>query len=289
VRNGVFNARNFFAAVRDQYKRNQFGATLGGSLVIPGMYQGKHKTFFFMGYQGTRIRNTGNGASSTFPAAASLNGDFSDYLSSTLKALNDPVTGQPFPNAQIPVSRFDPAAVALTKYLPVATGSGLVFYGASISQGFDETVVRVDHAISDRDRLTGRYFFDRYNNSPYLDPHNYVNNQSFAVIDSHNMMLNETHTFGPALLNDLHLSVAREVSNRGPAAGSNNAADLGVKMYVPPGDKIIESLSVSNFFSISQTDPATFTRDQYGLSDAVSWIQGEHALTFGGDAGRRGC
>jgi hypothetical protein len=56
-RNAVFNARNFFASKRDQLKRNQFGGTLGGPIVIPGVYHGKDKTFFFAGYQGTRIRN----------------------------------------------------------------------------------------------------------------------------------------------------------------------------------------------------------------------------------------
>jgi hypothetical protein len=286
VRNSEFNARSFFAATRDQYKRNQFGGTFGGPVVFPGIYNGRNRTFFFLGYQGTRIRNTGGGASATYPTAASLNGDFSGYLSSTLKSINDPATGQPFPNAQVPVSRFDPAAVALTKYLPVGAGSGLIFYGAPIAQSFNEMLSRVDHSFSDRDRFSARYFYDRYENTPFLDLKNYVNNSSFAVITSHSFALNETHAFSPSLVNDLHLGVAREVSNRGPAAGSINAADLGVKMYVPPGDKILESLSVSNFFSISQTDPATFTRTQYTLNDAISLVRGGHSLTFGIDATR---
>ena len=63
-RNAVFNARNFFAGKRDQLKRNQFGGTIGGPIDIPHLYDGKNKTFFFAGYQGTRIRNTGNGANS---------------------------------------------------------------------------------------------------------------------------------------------------------------------------------------------------------------------------------
>src|SRR5260370_34248429 len=46
VRNGDFNARNYFAPTRDSLKRNQFGGTLGGPIK-------KNKVFFFAGYQGT--------------------------------------------------------------------------------------------------------------------------------------------------------------------------------------------------------------------------------------------
>lgn len=285
-RNAVFNARNFFASKRDQLKRNQYGGTLGGPVV-------KNKTFFFIGYQGTRIRNVSNSTNAFVPTAAELNGDFSAFSSASnpnnplgkAVQINDP-RGGVFSGNIIPVNRFDPAAIALTKYLPAATGNGLVFYGQPLAQNFDEMVSRVDYNISDKDRLSGRYFFDRFYNAPSLDLKNYLSNSSFTVIDSHNLMLNETHIFTPTILNDFRISYAREVSQRGPAGGSINAADLGVNVYEPPGDKIIESLSVTGFFSISQTDPATFTRNQYNLSDSFSWVVGAHSLNFGVDASR---
>ena len=51
LRNGDLNARNFFAVVPDELKRNQFGGTFGGRII-------KNKLFFFGGYQGTRIVGT---------------------------------------------------------------------------------------------------------------------------------------------------------------------------------------------------------------------------------------
>ena len=60
VRNSVFNARNFFASTVDQIKRNQYGGTIGGPVVIPKLYKGRDRTFLFFCYKGTKIRNLGN-------------------------------------------------------------------------------------------------------------------------------------------------------------------------------------------------------------------------------------
>ena len=54
IRNGDFNARNFFAPTRDTLKRNQFGGTIGGPVV-------KNKLFFFFGYQNTITRQDPDG------------------------------------------------------------------------------------------------------------------------------------------------------------------------------------------------------------------------------------
>ena len=76
VRNRVFNARNFFAADRDFLKRNQFGAFGGGPVMLPG-YDGRNRTFFFLGWQGTRIRNRANDVTAFAPTIDSAAGQFS--------------------------------------------------------------------------------------------------------------------------------------------------------------------------------------------------------------------
>lgn len=288
-RNAVFNARNFFAARRDQLKRNQYGGTIGGPVILP-KFNGKNKDFFFFGYQGTKIRNLGNTTSAIFPTTAAVNGDFSSRLSATnpenpfgkVVTVVDPQTGQPFPNNQIPVSRFDPAAVAFLKYIPVLPGgNGRLFYSVPLAQDFKEFLTRGDHTFSEKDRLSLRYFYDQFNNTGFLDKTNYLANSNYSVIYSQNALVSETHLFGPGALNELRLSFSRETSNRGPGPGSISLADLGVKLYQPPA-KTLEGINVSGYFNPSQTDPADFIRNQYNLSDDFNWVRGKHSFSFGG-------
>jgi len=53
LRNSALNARNWAATSRDTIKRNQFGGTIGGPVYLPKIYNGREKTFFFFGFQGT--------------------------------------------------------------------------------------------------------------------------------------------------------------------------------------------------------------------------------------------
>src|SRR5215471_14873617 len=76
VRNREFNARDFFAPVPDFLKRNQFGAYLGGPVFLPRLYNGKNKTFFFMGWQATRLRNVNAAKNALGPTVDEKNGDF---------------------------------------------------------------------------------------------------------------------------------------------------------------------------------------------------------------------
>ena len=56
LRNDNLDARNFFEQKKQEYKRNQYGGTLGGPIVIPGLIHGKDKAWFFFSYQMESVR-----------------------------------------------------------------------------------------------------------------------------------------------------------------------------------------------------------------------------------------
>src|SRR4029077_1878957 len=116
VRNREFNARDFFGAVPDFLKRNQFGAYAGGPVYIPKLYNGKNKTFFFIGWQGTRTRNVNAAKNALGPTVDEKSGNFTTSGGPCNTALKDPLGGT-FAGNQIPVSRMDPVAVAFANRL----------------------------------------------------------------------------------------------------------------------------------------------------------------------------
>ncbi len=177
LRNTVLNARPFFGARRGQNNQNQFGASGGGPVVIPKVMNGKDRTFFFIGYEGTRQRNSNSSSAlsrQSVPTAAMRAGTFS-------KLIRDPLTGLPcsatdtrgcFPGNQIPANRIHSISKnVMDKFIPLpnaSTGTAINYVNQqTISGGNDQFVSRLDHNFSSKDRFTGRWF---YSKTPQTDP-----------------------------------------------------------------------------------------------------------------------
>ena len=288
VRNRVFNARNYFASTVDPLKRNQFGGTLGGPVMIPHLISGQH-TFFFVGDQKTILRNQAGGKSSFVPTQANLAGDFSALLNPTSPAnplpgqtiqIVNPFTGKQYANNFIDPSTFDPAAVKFVKDLPSVGGNGLVFYQNPIKQDFNEVVVRGDHDLRQSDHIVARYYLNHFVNAGVLNTSNLLTYSDQANIRVQNALLAETHTFSANLLNNITANYTREVSIRGPLDGAPNAASFGVNIWQPT-QKSIQSINVSGFFSMGDNPQATFQRNNYAFSEDLHWVKGNHSFAFG--------
>ncbi len=171
-------------------RSNNWGASGGGPVVIPKLYNGKNKTFWFFTYNA--FKDIKNEDPSTFnrtvPTAAARNGDFSDMLSLPNPAqyiIYDPITvvpdpnrpthyiRTPFPNNVIPKARFaNPAYDAITKLYPLpnttlAAGQQPVnnYLASKTPYNWDYKAYssRVDHQFNEKFRIFGRWSYNNFN------------------------------------------------------------------------------------------------------------------------------
>ena len=94
VRNKILNATQYGADVKPQNNQNDFGANLGGPIKVPFLWSGNVKTFFYVNYEGFRIRGGINRPTLSIPSIKERAGDFSDWVDSNgnLIPVYDPAT-----------------------------------------------------------------------------------------------------------------------------------------------------------------------------------------------------
>jgi hypothetical protein len=308
VRNRVFNAANYFAYVNgvktvDPLKRNQFGGTVGGPVMIPGLFHTDH-SFFFVGYQKTIVHTASTSATAAvLPTPAQLAGNFnfstsavpgtaafnSACIANPLLATNPANSAQCYPyvsnggtsyTAKIPTTSYNAASLNLLKYLPTGDANGNFTYIKPNFTALGEVTARFDQDLGTKDRFTVRYFSDGYHLDGVLNLQNLLTYADQADIHYYNSLISETHTFNSHILNDLILSYQIDNASRGPLPGGINVADLGVNIW-QPAFKQINQILVSGFFTLGDNPQGAFRRANYTLGDDVHVLVGSHSLTFG--------
>ena len=154
ARHEALNARNVFAptgAAKPQFRRHQFGGTIGGPIV-------RDRTFFFVDYQGQR-QSIGRTPISTVPTLLQRQGIFTEPIAGRTPVIYDPVTRTPFPSNAIPLARVDPIAGALLQRYPLPTAEGTANnYRRTAAEADNQHQfdVRVDHRITNQDQAFAR-------------------------------------------------------------------------------------------------------------------------------------
>jgi Carboxypeptidase regulatory-like domain len=191
-----------------RFNDNNFGADIGGPVVIPGIYNGRDKTFFFATYDGDRDVDLDFSGTTTLPTPQMLNGDFSQLLGpqigtddlgrpiyqneifnpTTTRNVTagqvDPVTGlmatatgtvrDSFAGNVIPPQYFSTASKMFLRYFPNPTTYNSIYNNTPLIGGawpyFDQDLwsVKVDHVISDKHRIS--LYFDN-NGEDEIDRH----------------------------------------------------------------------------------------------------------------------
>jgi Carboxypeptidase regulatory-like domain/TonB dependent receptor-like, beta-barrel len=246
LRNTALDAANPLVGKVTPFQQNQFGATFGGPVPLPGA--GK-RTFFFLSYEG--FRNHTNAA--TFyntPTATELTGDLSsistpfynpydgerfmcDGAGNPLPATNG-VQGAGTPCNKIPSSMLDPNMVAYAQQLfpsPNLTGNAL-YNGLDSTKAItrqDEGSGRLDHQFSDHDTIWARYSSFR---QPVTGSGGFTGLLHDQVTDGYNIGVNYTHSFSASALLEAHFG--RNSVNIDQGSQYANASNsLGTTLFSP--------------------------------------------------------
>jgi hypothetical protein len=181
--------------VRPPNRRNNFGGSLGGPVAIPGVYNGRNRTFFFYSFEQFRQIETRSGLLQTMPTDRMRNGDFGEALTGrvlgtdplgrpimenaiydprTTRVVNGQVVRDQFPNNVIPRDLLDPVALKVQDYIPRATRQGMInnwdqSYPADTIKSI--ATIKLDHNFTAQGKLSGyysRYWGPHYNGSDGL-------------------------------------------------------------------------------------------------------------------------
>jgi hypothetical protein len=163
VRDDALDAKGYFDPEKPDMRRHQFGATAGGPLVIPGLYNGRNKTFFMASWESLRSK-AGQTQLQLVPTPAMLQGNFTGATNAAGAPINiiDPLTKLPFPNNQIPANRLNPVALNLVEYYPAPNLNDSLYNYAALATAtdhYDNVSLKIDQALGSTDRLTGSVFW----------------------------------------------------------------------------------------------------------------------------------
>lgn len=314
LRNDALDARNAFAAqpdprtgrIKQVLRYNQFGGTIGGPVRIPGLYDGRNKTFFFAGYEQWRWRSTGSPRLSTVALPEWRAGNFSNFRNGlgALIPLFDPNTTRPNPNGAgfvrdplpgniVPQNRIDSLSAKVLPFMPLPNATATdPFTGAnnfialvpsSSDQGI--TTMRVDHRMSTSDMFFFRYSSTR---NTRQDRGWGLNEADPAARndqrDNHNAVVNYTRVLSPKLVNDLRFAASRQwLPFLHPSFDQNWPSKLGYPSIVPQDQ--FPPVAIAGYLGIgSPSFSAGLRAQQYvQIVDSVSINAGKHSFKTGFD------
>ncbi len=258
--------------------QNDFGATAGGPIYIPHLYHGKDKTFFFFAYEGFRFRTGGTGTRS-LPNEAFRSGDFSALLNQANPVqLYDPVTHAAIPgNILSNDPNYTPSTVMTNVFalLPPTNGN---LTDNVIDRSLSSTTanlfdVKIDHAISEKHRISGGFDYDNTNTGGTSDLGPLFG--SHLPQSTRYARFSDNYIFSPTVVNQFLFGFSRrfrgEVANTlGPGLPREDRT-YGRAEHHLPVHKIYRQPYQEQ---LNNCGDSQFADNVYQLNDSVSWIHG---------------
>jgi hypothetical protein len=282
--NTDFNARNTFSATVPKLDLNDFGGFIGGPVIIPHLYNGKDKTFFFASYEALRLPSQQVLVESV-PSVAMRSG--------LVTGGTDPTTAAPFPGNQVPPSRIAPLSAAALKYLYPLPNTGPA---TAISNNYvtnfptpissNQGDIRGDQKITNNQSVFARFTYKEKlaltvpTGSPLLGGFSKPEND-YSISGAYNYIIS-AH-----VINELRAGVSSsKTSTSYGITASQAASELGLTSYLPeapPAGNAVPNFKISGFQSTGGGASSISQTSTYQVLDNLTYTKDKHTIKFGGD------
>ncbi len=279
---------------------NQYGATLGGPVVIPKLFNGKNKLLFFFAFEGIKNKSPEEGYT-TVPTLEQLDGNFSKLLAlGSNYQLYDYATGvvegsrirrQPFSGNIIPSSRISPVGKKILSYYDKpnqpgnADGTNNYFYSGKGVDDYDNELGRLDYVVSDRNKVSFNF---RHNDRLLSTGDRFGTPATGYHLNEINWgsSLDHVYTFTPTTVLNTRFNWNRKTELRTQMGdGTDYLSIMGFPSNVIAAATrdMFPTMSISGYESFGYSSGRTQRFDNFQLFSSFNKFMGKHMLKVGAD------
>jgi hypothetical protein len=281
LQNSALDAQVYGSPLKQQKSFNTFGASLGGPVIIPGLYHGTNKTFFFADYEGNRLRGS-TLSQLLVPTQAQRNGDLSDIGGPVIAPADINPVATTYLNTYYPLPNVDSPSANYRSLLPTPL----------ITDGYD---VRVDHVLTQRQQIFGRWSWKNLTNDRINNIFTTFDPLVVSSVKEHdrNLILSHNFVIHPNLVNEFRFGISDWLSDEKFPLNGNSVIEglglTGLNLANHPesgGFPILDFSSGTGFSVIGRGKDGPTRSKTYQYVDNLSWVKGRHNFKFGGDIRR---
>jgi carboxypeptidase family protein len=294
VRNSAFDAKNFFDSATlpiPPFKLNQFGFNVGGPVVIPKVFNGRDRLFFFADYEGKRVRQAQTFLSSV-PIVPFRTGDFSAMRTVVMDPRSTPKT--PLPGNIMPAGSIDPTSAKMVALYPQPNLAGQInnyLYNPVQTNRVDQFNIRSDYRTG-KSAIFGRFSWedpDTFNPGNLPEPAIGAGpgRPGQVVVPSKQAVIGYGRSLGTRGYYDMHIGYSRMIQgiyDSGTKYGAI-AESLGIPNANAGG--AAPGLSTTNITGMTGLGDGAGSlqkvNNNWEIDQAVSWVHNRHELKFGFD------
>jgi hypothetical protein len=296
---------NYFGQPRGDFSYRMWGTSLTGPVWVPKIYSGKDRTFFAFAYEGMHQNSIFQGSTLTVPDPKNFGGDFSNLLAlgsqyqiydpATIQpAANGRFSIQPFPGNIIPSSRISPMAANILSHYPKPNVAGLTNGTNNYADQtnaepvtYYNTIGRLDHNISNKQRLAGRFSVSRKDDGPYRAYWNDISVGNVYIGKTRQFSLDDVYTFNSTLVIDVRYGYIRYAGGHFPRRLGFDIGQLGfsssVTSQLAQTGEMFPNVGISGMQSLGGEGADVYNNDVHSFFVSFDKQQGSHHIKFGAD------